>query len=101
MAGKYRVIVSEEAKMMLLAHMSFLSNVSVPASRKFLLAFKEAKAQLAAFPLSGPYEDDPALPAETYRKCLFYGRYHILYEVENRNVYIDAIVDCCQGNDLL
>lgn len=93
MAEKYRVIVSEAAKGMLLRHMKFLANVSVPASRKFLLAFKDAKAQLSAFPLSGPYDDDPALPAETYRKCLFYDRYNILYEVENKTVYIDAIVD--------
>lgn len=96
MAEKYRVIVSEAAKGMLLRHMKFLANVSVPASRKILLAFKDAKAQLSAFPLSGPYDDDPALPAETYRKCLFYGRYNILYEVENKTVYIDAIVDCRQ-----
>lgn len=75
MAGKYRVIVSEEAKTMLLDHMRFLSNVSIPASRKFLLAFKEAKAQLSAFPLSGPFDENPVLPAKTYRKCLFYGRY--------------------------
>lgn len=93
MAEKYRVIVSEAAKGMLLRHMKFLANVSIPASRKFLLAFKDAKAQLSAFPLSGPYDDAPALPAETYRKCLFYGRYNILYEVENKTVYIDAIVD--------
>lgn len=96
MAEKYRVIVSEAAKGMLLRHMKFLANVSAPASRKFLLAFKDAKAQLSVFPLSGPYDDDPALPAETYRKCLFYGRYNILYEVENKTVYIDAIVDCRQ-----
>lgn len=72
MAGKYRVIVSEEAK-----------------------------AQLSAFPLSGPFDDDPDLPAETYRKCLFCGRYHILYEVENKTVYIDAIVDCRQESELM
>lgn len=96
MAGKYRVIVSEEAKTMLLDHMRFLSNVSIPASRKFLLAFKEAKAQLSAFPLSGPFDENPVLPAKTYRKCLFYGRYHILYEVGDNAVYIDAIVDCRQ-----
>jgi len=96
MSGRYRVIVSEAAKGMLLRHMKFLANVSVPASRNFLSAFKEAKEQLSTFPLSGPYEDDPALPPKTYRKCLFYGRYNILYEVEQETVYIDAIVDCRQ-----
>lgn len=97
MPAKYRVVVSEEAKGMLIGHMKFLANVSVPASRKFLSAFKEAKAQLSAFPLSGPFDDDPTLPAVTYRKCLFYGRYNILYEVGDKTVYIDAIVDCRQG----
>lgn len=96
MSKKYRVIVSDAAKGMLLRHMKFLANVSVPASRKFLLAFKDVKEQLSSFPLLGPYEDDPALPAETFRKCLFYGRYNVLYEVENKTVYIDAIVDCRQ-----
>lgn len=99
MPAKYRVVVSEEAREMLLRHMKFLANVSVPASRKFLSAFKDAKAQLSAFPLSGPFDDAPALPAAIYRKCLFYGRYNILYEVEDKNVYIDAIVDCRQTTE--
>ena len=84
---------------MLLRHMKFLANVSVPASRKFLSAFKDAKAQLSTFPLSGPFADDPALPAQTYRKCLYYGRYNILYEVGDNSVYIDAIVDCRQESE--
>lgn len=41
----------------------------------------------------------PPLPAKTYRKCLFYGRYNILYEVGDKSVYIDAIVDCRQESE--
>lgn len=96
MPKKFRVIVSQEAERMLLEHMRFLANVSIPASKRFLTSFKDAKQSLADFPLSGPYEDEASLPSETYRKYLFYGRYKILYEVEGDKVYIDATVDCRQ-----
>jgi len=96
MPKKLKVIVSNKAEFMLMEHMRFLANVSAPAAKRFLAAFKEATRSLSAFPLSGPYEDEAPLPAETYRRYLFYGRYKILYEVEEHDVYIDAIVDCRQ-----
>ena len=43
MPKRYKVVVSPKAEMMLLEHMRFLSNVSVPAARRFLASFKEAK----------------------------------------------------------
>ena len=101
MPKRYKVIVSPKAKMMLLEHMRFLSNVSVPAAKRFLASFKEAKRQIGLFPLSGAYEEEPSLPAETYRKCLFYGRYKSLYEAGTDEVYIDAIRDCRQDTDSL
>jgi len=96
MSKKFKVILSHEAESMLIEHTRFLANVSVPASKRFLASFKEAKKILSAFPLSGPYEDEDLLPPETYRRYLFYGRYKILYEVGENEVYIDAIVDCRQ-----
>ena len=96
MPRKFKVIVSHEAEKMLLEHMRFLANVSIPASKRFLASFKDAKQSLAAFPLSGPYEDEASLPPETYRTYLFYGRYKILYEVVENEIYIDAIIDCRQ-----
>ncbi len=69
--------------MMLLAHMSFLSNVSVPASRKFLLAFKEPK-RACRLPLSGPYEDDPICGGNIPKVPVLCRCYHILYEVEKQ-----------------
>jgi len=96
MPKRFKVILSHEAELMLVEHMRFLANVSVPASKRFLASFKEAKKSLSAFPLSGPYEDEDLLPPETYRRYLFYGRYKILYEVGKNEIYIDAIVDCRQ-----
>ena len=70
MPRKFKVIVSHEAEKMLLEHMRFLANVSIPASKRFLASFKDAKQSLAAFPLSGPYEDETSLPPKhTERIC--------------------------------
>lgn len=96
MPKRYKVVVSKEADSMLLRHTAFLANVSIPASRSFLSAFREAKSMLSQFPLSGAYENHPSLPPETYRKYLFYGRYKILYEVVQETVYVDAVLDCRQ-----
>ena len=101
MPKRYKVVVSPKAEMMLLEHMRFLSNVSVPAARRFLASFKEAKRQISSFPLSGAYEEEPPLPAERYRKCLFYGRSKFVYEVGTNEAYIDAILDCRQDTDSL
>ena len=51
-----------------------------------------------------PYADDldaADIPREAYRKCLFCDRYKALFLVEDRTVYIDAIIDCRQENQKL
>ena len=42
--------------------------------------------------------DVPEIPLETYRKCLFFGRYKAMFLVEDDCVYVDAIIDCRQDN---
>lgn len=99
MAKRFRVIVSPQAEKMLLEHMRFLAQVSAPASKRFLASFKAAKQTLSAFPMLGPYDNEPPLPPNTYRKYLFYERYKILYEIEGTTVFMDAILDCRQLKD--
>ena len=99
MPKRYKVVVSPKAEMMLLEHMRFLSNVSRPAQSFGII--QRGKTANFLIPLSGAYEEEPPLPAETYRKCLFYGRYKILYEVGTNEAYIDAILDCRQDTDSL
>ncbi len=101
MPKNFKVIVSHKAEIMLMEHMRFLANVSGPAARRFLASFKDAKRDISMFPLSAPYEDAEPLPPETYRGCLFYDRYKILYEVGENEVYIDAVIDCRQDIESL
>jgi hypothetical protein len=89
---------------MLVAHAKFLANVNRVAARELLAAFRKASGSIAEGPMKYPYADDldaADIPKEVYRKCLFYGRYKALFLVEGQTVYIDAIIDCRQGNENL
>ena len=101
---KYNVIIAERADKMLLAHTQFLAKVSIPATRKLVADFKTIMNNLKKNPLQYVYADDfdvPKIPLRTYRKCIFYGRYKVLFLIEGNTVYIDAIIDCRQENSNL
>ena len=89
---------------MLVAHAKFLANVNPAAARELLAAFRKASDSIANGPMKYPYADDldaADIPREVYRKCLFCDRYKALFLVEDRTVYIDAIIDCRQENKKL
>lgn len=99
--ARYKIRTSSRADAMLLAHADFLSQVSPTAARKLLLELGRSKKVIARTPFIFPYADEfdaPGMPSETYRKCGFSGRYKVLFLVEGRNVYIDAIIDSRQEN---
>ena len=86
---------------MLLRHTDFLAQVSPIAARRLVADAKNVASRLAINPYQFPYADEldvPGVPLETYRKCIFGGRYKAIFIVEGNNVYIDAIVDCRQNN---
>ena len=95
---KYRVIPAGRVDGMLLRHVEFLARVSVPAARRFRDDFAKLVRELEENPYQFPYELDMNLPAETYRKALFSGRYKALFLIEGRTVYLDAVLDCRQNN---
>jgi len=100
----YKVILSRRADNMLVAHTEFLAKVSPNAARRLLADFRKATNALAASPFQYPFAEEidaQGIPAETYRKCLFDGRYKALYLVDGDTVHIDAIIDCRQENKTL
>ena len=102
--AKYNVILSRRADHMLISHTEFLARVSSPAARRLLVDFRKVKKVLEETPFQYPFADErdaPGIPLETYRKCLFDGRYKALYLVEENIVHIDAVIDCRQENDNL
>ena len=100
---KYSVELSLRAEVMLLKHTEFLARVSPAAARRLIRNSKEAKGRIADNPYQFPFADEldvPGILRETYRKCLFDGRYKALFLVEGNDVFIDAIIDCRQENKL-
>ena len=98
---KYNVELSRRVEMMLLQHTEFLAQVSPTAARRLINSSKEIKVRLADNPYQFPFADGldvPGMPPETYRKCLFGGRYKALFLVEGNNVFIDAVIDCRKEN---
>jgi len=99
--SKYDVRLASRADRMLLAHTDFISRINTTAGRKLLSEFRNAVSKLSEYPFLFPFADDldaPGIPPETYRKCLFYGRYKAIFLIDGSNVFIDAIIDCRQEN---
>ncbi|MDD2510683.1 MAG: type II toxin-antitoxin system RelE/ParE family toxin [Syntrophomonas sp.] len=92
----FTVKITETAWEMLLGHMRFLANVSVPAANRLIDTFVEMTADLAVMPERNPWLYHEALPFQKYRKLLFENRYMALYQIRGDIVYINALVDCRQ-----
>jgi plasmid stabilization system protein ParE len=86
---------------MLLSHVDFLARVSGKAARRLIFDFRAVMDSIAENPFSFPFADEidaAGIPINTYRKCFIKDRYKVLYIVENKAVYVDAIIDCRQEN---
>lgn len=93
---KYNIILSSRVDGMLMRHVSFLARVSLPAAKRFRAEFGELLKRIAENPFQFPVETDPNLPNGMYRKALFAKRYKALFTVEEKTVFLDAVVDCRQ-----
>jgi len=91
--GKYRVILAPELDGMLLSHVRFIANVSVPAAKRFRTEYAEIIKRIADNPYQFPEYENPALPKGIYRKALFAKWYKAVFYVEGDTVYLDAVVD--------
>lgn len=97
---KYDVFVSKKAKEMLLLHVRFLSQVSVSAAKILRKEFSEIVDKLEANPFQFQEEVDLNLPRGKYRRAVFLRRYKVVFFVCGHEVYVDAIIDCRQAQDL-
>ncbi len=90
----YKIILAKRADQMLLRHTEFLSRVSLSATRKFYQEFEVVLQSIEDNPHQFPVEDDMNLPDGKYRKALFAQRYKAVFSVEEKTVYLDAVIDC-------
>lgn len=94
--NRYKVIFSERASEMLLNHIRFMANVSIPAAKNLKGEIMKAVQEIANMPNSNPWLIDEYIPKYKYRKKLVEKRYLLIYQVKDDTVYIEYILDCRQ-----
>ncbi|MDR1179413.1 MAG: type II toxin-antitoxin system RelE/ParE family toxin [Spirochaetales bacterium] len=93
---RYRVIVSGQAAAMLVSYSRFLARVSKAAADRLVSEFEAAAGSLEQQPGRFPWLEGPCIPTGKYKKCLFAKPYLLLYQIKEKNVFIDYVVDCRQ-----
>ena len=94
---KYDVIISDRAKQMLRTHIRFLAQVNKSAAfntKKELIA---AMRSLQQMPQRFPFFEEPYIPPNKCHKMYVPEWYLILYQIQDDTIYVDYILDCCQG----
>ncbi|MGI6436333.1 MAG: type II toxin-antitoxin system RelE/ParE family toxin [Syntrophomonadaceae bacterium] len=92
----YTVKITETAWEMLVSNARFLADVSVPAANRLIDTFVEVTDSLAAMSERNPWLEHDAIPFQKYRKLLFDKHYMALYQIQEKTVYVTAVVDCRQ-----
>ena len=98
---EYDVIVSDAALAMLDNHIEFLARVSTQAAEDLMDEILNDAASLSQFPERFPCFESDFIPESRYRKMLSAKRYLILYEIYEKAVCVDYIVDCRQDYEWL
>lgn len=93
---RYRVLISDKARQMMKAHVSFLAEVNPQAAEKLRVSLMEGIRSLAQMPERCPYldEEDRRSP---YRKLHIPKWYLVIYVVVDDTVYVEYIVDARQN----
>ena len=91
---KYKVIISRRAADELIAHIGFLARVSQEAAEKLRREVIDAVRELEFMPERNPRVVADELPYGKCRKKLVAKRYLLIYQIKNKNVFVDYILDC-------
>jgi hypothetical protein len=91
---KYDVIVSKKADEMLVSHVRFLAQVSIPAAKVLRNEFCSVLVALKDNPFQFHQEENLGLPSGKYRRVVFATRYKAVFSIFENTVSIDAIIYC-------
>ena len=95
---KYRVIVSDRAKLMLGTHMSFLKQLNKEAAVSKKKQIMKALRSLSEMPTRYTFfNEEPILPNK-YHKMYIEKWYLVLYQIQDDTVYVEYILDCRQDH---
>ncbi|MDQ7094654.1 type II toxin-antitoxin system RelE/ParE family toxin [Desulfosporosinus sp. PR] len=94
--SQYTVIVSDRARQMLTGHIRFWVQKSPPAAREVKNSLMDAIRSLYQMPERYPFLNAEFIPPNKYHKMFVEKWYLLLYQIKDRMVYVDYIIDCRQ-----
>jgi len=99
----YNIIIDTAANDRMYDHFEFMAKISLKAADNLLEGLLISIGSLKNMPHRNPVYDRPYLPKGKYRYLISCDRYRIVYQIEDRTIYIDDIQDCRQSdmNNLL
>ena len=93
---KYTVVISDRAKQMLGQHIRFLAQANRSAAAELKKRFLQEFRSLESFPQRCPFFHAEFIPPNQYHKLYVKNWFLVLYQIKDKTVYIDWIVDCRQ-----
>lgn len=93
---KYKVIISDRASDMLSRHIAFIGNVSKQAAKSQKSRIIDAIKKLINDAEIYPFFENDFFPRNKYHKYVISKRYIVLYQIKDRTVFVDYIIDTRQ-----
>lgn len=91
---KYKVIVSDRAKIMLGMHIRFMAKVNKDAAMAKKKEIMTAMRSLQQMPYRFPFFEEMYIMPNKYHK-MFIEKWHlILYQIKDDTVFVEYILDC-------
>lgn len=93
---QYKIVVSDNAKLMLGTHIRFIACVNKDAARKTKRRIIESFSSLSMMPERFPFYNGEFITKNKYRRMFVEKWYLIIYQIQDDTVYIDYVIDCQQ-----
>jgi len=90
---RYRIEVSDRARIMLGAHVKFVAQNSPSAARDIKVKILTAIRSLSSMPERCPFFVSEFITRNKYHKMVVDNRYLILYQIKDSIVFVDYIID--------
>ena len=93
---KYKVEISDRAKNMLVVNVRLLAQKNPSAARNMKIRLLKTIRSLSTMPERNPFFSGEFVPPNKYHKMVDDNRYLLLYQIKDRKVYVDYIIDSRQ-----
>lgn len=92
--NKYKVIISDRAKIMLGTHIRFMAQVNKQAAAAKKKEIMTAMRSLCQMPQRFPFFEEQYITPNKYHKMFIAKWYLVLYQIQDNTVYVEYILDC-------